>query len=94
MKTKSKVADYSPVTGGADLAKYVRDDVATVRDLKVDSDLDRHIVRLLTLHPQLQVRFRNHDLARLDEATKQALLQDLNDSLGIKHLGAGTTCSP
>lgn len=93
MKTKTKVADFSPVTGGANLAKYVRDDVARVRDLKVDSDLDRHIVRLLTLHPQLQVRFRNHDLARLDDATKQALLQDINDLLGIKPLRAGRTCS-
>jgi hypothetical protein len=93
MKTTSKTTDYSPVTGGADLAKYVRDDVATVPDLKVDSDLDRHIVRLLTLHPQLQVRFRSHDLARLDDATKQALLQDMNDLLGIKPLRAGRTCS-
>jgi len=79
--------DFVPVTGGVDLADdYLRDDVDALRDLKVQSDLDRHIVRLLALHRQLRVRFRNRDLTRLDDATKQALLQDMNDLLGIKPL--------
>jgi hypothetical protein len=79
--------DFAPVTGGVDLADdYLRDDVDALRDLKVQSDLDRHIVRLLALHRQLRVRFRCQDLTRLDDATKQALLQDMNDLLGIKPL--------
>ena len=82
--------DFVPVTGGVDLADdYLRDDLDSLRDLRVQSDLDRHIVRLLALHKQLRVRFRNQDLARLDDATKQALLQDMNDLLGIKPLRAG-----
>ena len=79
--------DFVPVTGGVDLADdYLRDDLNSLRDLKVQSDLDRHIVRLLALHKQLRVRFRNQNLTRLDDATKQALLHDMNDLLGIKPL--------
>ena len=82
--------DYVPVTGGADLADdYLRDDLDMLRDIKVQSDLDRHIVRLLALHKKLRVRFRNQDLACLDDTTKQALLEDMNDLLGIKPLQAG-----
>ena len=77
--------DFIPVTGGCDLADvYVRDDSVLLRDLKVTSELDRHIVRLLSLHKSLRMRFRNQDLACLDDATKLALLDDINDLLGIK----------
>lgn len=82
--------DFVPVTGGADLADdYLRDDLDSLSDLKVQSDLDRHIVRLLALHKDLRVRFRNRDLTRLDDATKHDLLQDMNDLLGIKPLRTG-----
>jgi hypothetical protein len=81
--------DFAPVTGGADLADdYLRNDLDSLRDLKVQSDLDRHIVRLLALHKDLRVRFRSQDLTRLDEATKLALLKDMNDLLGIQPLHA------
>ena len=79
--------DFVPVTGGVDLADdYVRDDIDALRDVKVSSDLDRHIVQLLSLHKKLRVRFRNQDLASLDDATKRDLLTDMNDLLGIKPL--------
>jgi hypothetical protein len=79
--------DFVPVTGGVDLAdNYIRDDIAALRDVKVTSDLDRHIVQLLSLHRKLRVRFRNQDLSSLDDATKQDLLTDMNDLLGIKPL--------
>lgn len=82
--------DFVPVTGGADLADdYLRDDLDSLSDLKVQSDLDRHIVRLLALHKDLRVGFRNRDLTRLDDATKHDLLQDMNDLLGIKPLRTG-----
>jgi len=93
MKTKSNVDDYVPVTGGADLSKYLRDDVSAASDLKVGSDLDLHIARILSLRPQLQVRFRNQDLTQLDDATKLKLLEDINDLLGIKPLRIGRQCS-
>ena len=79
--------DFVPVTGGVDLADdYLRDDVDALRDLKVQSDLDRHIVRLLALHKNVRVKFRNQDLTRLSDADKRALLQDMKDLLGIKPL--------
>ncbi len=79
--------DFVPVTGGVDLADdYIRDDVDALRDVKVHSDLDSHIVQLLSLHKKLRVRFRNQDLARLNDATRRDLLIDMNDLLGIKLL--------
>ncbi|MCA9234231.1 MAG: hypothetical protein KDA44_02105 [Planctomycetales bacterium] len=78
--------NFVPATGGVDVAKYRRDDVDDLRKLKVDSDLDRHIVQLLALHPALRVQFRNQDLTALDDATKLQLLHDMNQVLGIKPL--------
>jgi hypothetical protein len=81
--------DFTPVTGGAELAEeYVREDLDWLRRLKVESDLDRHLVRLLALHKQLRVRFRNLDWTRLDDAAKQTLLQEMNDILRIRPLHA------
>ncbi len=79
--------DYTPVTGGVRLSKSrFRDDMDHLRDLVVDSALDRRLVQLLALHPQLRVRFRNPDLQCLDSRTKKALLVDINDVLGIRPL--------
>lgn len=86
MNRKTATQDFVPVTGGVDTAKYLRDDVDDLRALKTDSDLDRHIVQLLALHPTLRVRFRNQDLTALDDGTKRTLLQDMNQVLGIKPL--------
>ena len=80
--------DYSPVTGGIDLPKSrFRDDMNQFCNVVVASDLDRHIVQLLALHPKLRIRFRNQDLAALDSPTKKALLADMNDVLGVRPLG-------
>ncbi len=79
--------DFVPVTGGAALAEdHVRGDLDCLRDLKVGSELDLHIVRLLRLHPNIKVGFRNQDLTCLDDETKKAFLKDMNDLLGIKPL--------
>jgi hypothetical protein len=48
-----------------------------------DNPLDRHILRLLTLHKGVSVRFRSIDLAKMDDAAKHALITDINDLLGI-----------
>ncbi|HUT14468.1 MAG TPA: hypothetical protein VMY42_28540 [Thermoguttaceae bacterium] len=79
--------DFCPVTGGVDLPKSrFRDDMDQLRDVTIGSDLDRHIVQLLALHPKLRVRFRKQDLAALDTPTKKALLADMNDLLGVRPL--------
>lgn len=79
--------DCVPVTGGVDLADdYLRDDLDSLRNVKVQSDLDRHILQLLALHKDVRVKFRNQDLARMSDADKCLLLQDINDLLGIKPL--------
>ncbi len=81
----ANIKDFVPVTGGSDLHRsYLRSGTCALQDLKATTDIDRHLVRLLTLHPDLQVAFRCQDLATLDDSTKRELLHDINDLLGIK----------
>ncbi len=85
----TKKAGFAPPAGRMSTPKkYLRGDVDDLTTVAVKSDLDLHIVRLLALHPALKVRFRNHDLAALDDATKQALLDDMNKVLGVRPLKA------
>lgn len=75
---------FDDVLGGRELPKYlIRDDVIEPEGLIISSELDRKMARLLTFHPQLRVKFRNNNLASLDDCTKEALLQDMYDVLGI-----------
>lgn len=81
---------FDGVIGGRNLPKKnVRTDVSEPEDLIVSSALDRRLAKLLTLHPELQVKFRNNNLASLDAETKEALLQDIQDILGITPLDNG-----
>ena len=61
-----------------------RDDLKEIDDMNLKSDLDRHLARLLTLHKGLCVKFRNQDLAGLNEQTKLMMLEDINELLGIE----------
>lgn len=79
--------DYVPVTGrGALTADVDGDDGDAPCALQVDSEIDLHIVKMLQLHGDLRVRFRNQDLTTLSVSDKQALIQDMNDALGIRPL--------
>lgn len=82
----TKKDGFAPSVGRMGTPKNLRKDLDDLSDVVVKSDLDLHIVRLLALHPALKVRFRNHDLASIDEDTKRALLSDMNEVLGIRPL--------
>lgn len=83
----TKKPGFAPSVGARPLPdKYIRKDLDDLSSVKVTSPLDLHITRLLALHPQLKVQFRNQDLAVLDAKTKQALLDDINDVLGVRPL--------
>lgn len=82
----SKKHEFAPSVGRMGTPKNLRDDVESLSTVAVQSDLDLHIVRLLALHPALKVRFRNHDLTALDDATKRTLLNDMNQVLGVRPL--------
>ena len=75
---------FAPSVGQMRTPKDLRKDLDDLSDVAVESDLDLHIVRLLALHPELKLRFRNQDLASIDEGTKRALLADMNEVLGIR----------
>ena len=75
---------FDGVVGGEKLSdRNTRKDIFEPKDLKVESELDKKMARLLILHPELQVNFRNNDLASLDEKTKQALLADMYEIIGV-----------
>lgn len=77
----------APSVGGHELpAKYRRQDTDYLANVTVESELDKHIIRLLGLHPELRVKFRNQDLASLNDSTKKLLLEDMNKVLGIRQL--------
>ncbi len=77
--------EFVPVTGGIGLADdRVRRDLNPLHEIGIESDLDLHIVRLLSLHPKLKVRFPIRDSAGLHIQAKRAILSDMNEFLGIK----------
>jgi hypothetical protein len=80
----TKNPDFAPPTGGMRPPRNIRIDLDDLSTVRVQSELDLHIVRLLELHPDLKVRFRNYDLAALGHDTKTILLGDMNEVLGVK----------
>ncbi|HWT01767.1 MAG TPA: hypothetical protein VN256_16085 [Pyrinomonadaceae bacterium] len=64
----------------------VREDVVEPENLIIKSETDRKMARLLALHSKLRVKFRSNDLSTLDDQTKEALLQDMYDVLGVTPL--------
>jgi hypothetical protein len=82
----TKTTDFAPPAGGMRPPRNVRTDLYDLSAVRVKSELDLHIVRVLELHPKLKVRVRNYDLASLDHDTKMILLDDINGVLGVKTL--------
>ncbi|HEU4711929.1 MAG TPA: hypothetical protein VFS76_10215 [Pyrinomonadaceae bacterium] len=82
----TKNPDFAPPAGSMRPPRNIRKDIDDLSAVRVESELDLHIVRLLELHPDLKVRFRNYDLASLDHGTKMTLLDDMNEVLGVKAL--------
>ena len=79
------IDDFTPVSGGyRSQGATVRDDVTHLSDVHCSSQLDRHIVQLLLLHPQFRVRFAKQDLSQFSDQAKRELLIDMNDLLDIK----------
>ena len=75
--------DFVPVTGADLPPNRVRSDLDSLRGVVVDSDLDKHMLRLLALHPDLRTCLGGRDLAALDVNAKQALLDEMNAILGL-----------
>ena len=81
---------FDGIAGGGHLSgQSVREGVFEPKDLISSSPLDKKMARLLALHPELRIRFRNNDLSSLDDKTKRALLRDMQDILGITPLSNG-----
>ena len=78
-QTKRKLGDPTPVTGGvktpARLLRSVRDPGAPAPA----SPLDKHLLRLLTLHEAVAAKFPSIDLAKMDEVAKRDLLSAISE---------------
>ena len=51
--------------------------------IAIKDEISLHVMRLLTLHPNL-VKFHFERLAEMDVDTKKCLLEDIYEALGIK----------
>ncbi len=85
-RTQAKVrsGDPTPVTGGIAAPKRLLRPDIDPDAVSPASSLDKHILRLLTLHSDLPARFRNVDLAKTGEAEKQSLVVEIHELLNIE----------
>lgn len=75
---------FSEVVGGGNLSpNETRSDLNIPSNLIAESELDREVARLLVLHPEMQIKFRNNNLPSLDDSAKQVLLEAMRDVLGV-----------
>ena len=79
---------FDEVVGGGNLrTELLRNDISEpselLKGMTVITQTDKRLVRLMALHPECRLRFRNNSLAGLTEQDKQLLLQDMQDALGI-----------
>ncbi|WP_442510542.1 hypothetical protein SH528x_002167 [Novipirellula sp. SH528] len=77
--------NYAPVSSTkSTAAHYRRRGPQKLVAINAQSQLDRQIARLLSLHKDLRICVKDQDIAGISDEAKRALLDDLNDLLGIK----------
>ena len=81
----AKNGDSTPVIGGCGIPAHLIDSPAPI-GCPPDDDLGRQVFWLLSLHPEIDLQFRDRDLNGMDDATKQALLNDIHAVLGVRPL--------
>jgi len=81
----TKKGDSMPVIGGCDIPSHLVDTPASL-GYPPDDDLGQQVFWLLSLHPELDLQFRDQDLNGMDDATKQTLLNDIHAVLGVRPL--------
>lgn len=75
--------NYEPSIIGR-LSNNIRDDIDSIDNIDIKTNLDLHLVRLMILHSKkLVLPYKMEEISSLDTATKEALLKNINQSLGI-----------
>jgi hypothetical protein len=77
-------ADASPVAGRRGAPAFIFRIFDKIRRPK--NPLDLHLIRLAILHPEAAKILRRRRLRWLSQATKKALLAQINEALGIKDI--------
>jgi hypothetical protein len=76
--------DDTPVTGGIDLPMQLTMQLPVDDDAPTD-DLGQQAYWLLKLNAgKIALKFRQSDLSAMDDFTKQQLIADIQESLGVK----------
>ena len=81
----TKKGDPTPVIGGCDIPAHLIDSPAPF-GYPPEDDLGRQVFWLLSLHPEINLQFRDRDLNAMDDGTKQTLLDDVHFILGVRPL--------
>jgi hypothetical protein len=78
-----QIGDATPVTGGVSLPSHLVSPLPCDGDVPSD-DLGRQAYWLLKMNAdKVALRFRQSDLAAMDDATKRQLVADIQRSLGV-----------
>ncbi len=78
---------FDGVIGGGEISDdNIRQDISDPKNLIASSPLDKQLARLMILNPEVNLDFRNANLKSLDVPTKQAILRDIQQVLGITPL--------
>lgn len=72
-----------PDSGGAPMPAWLRRASLAIQS-KPKQELVLHIARLRVMHPEVAPMFRQVQPTEMDEPTLRALLQDMNEFLGIE----------
>ena len=74
---------FDGIVGGGELPAHATRSDLVEPQLVAKTYLDKQLIRLQILNPDLKVPFRNDNLANMDEATKRQILEDMRYALGI-----------
>ena len=85
-RSQNRADDPTPITGGGRISSRLLRPVPADNAVPADA-LDKHLVRLLALHPDVASKFPDVDLATMDDDARRALLGNINRLLGIDERG-------
>jgi len=79
-----RVGDVTPVTGGIPLPSHLKTALPSDDDDAPSDDLGRQAYWLLKMNAdKVALRFRESDLASMDDDTKRLLIADIQRTLGV-----------
>jgi hypothetical protein len=82
-KKSRKMADPVTVVGGCDVPAHMLRELPSLEPLP-KNPVDRQILRLLALHPELKAKFGAAYQESLNQSQKNGLLEQMQQTIGIR----------